>query len=79
VREGGQCHAAAALALGKTRHPSCRRLGQPQGQSGWVRKISPPPEFDPQTVQPIASHCTNYTIPALLHSVGDSVIDVNYI
>jgi hypothetical protein len=28
------------------------RLGGPQGQSGRVRKISPPPGFDPRTVQP---------------------------
>jgi len=44
----GQCHAAAALALGKTRHPLRRRLGGPQGQSGWVRKIPEP--FRPQQV-----------------------------
>jgi len=38
-----------------------RRLGGPQGLSGQVRKISPPPEFDPRTVQPIASRYTDYT------------------
>ena len=27
----------------------------PQGRSGQVRKISPPPGFDPRTVQPVAS------------------------
>jgi hypothetical protein len=37
-----------------------RRLGGPQGPSGQVQKILPPPEFDPQTVQPIASRYTNY-------------------
>jgi hypothetical protein len=31
----------------------------PQGQSGCVQKISPPPGFDPQTVQSIASHYTD--------------------
>jgi hypothetical protein len=40
---------------GKTRHPLYRRLGGPQGRSGRVRKISPPPGFDPRTVQPVAS------------------------
>ena len=35
---------------GKTRYPLYRRLGVPQGQSGQVRKISPPPGFDPRTV-----------------------------
>ena len=32
-----------------------RRLGWPQGRSGQVRKISPPPGFNPRTVQPVAS------------------------
>jgi hypothetical protein len=31
----------------------------PQGRSGRVRKILPPPGFDPQTVQPVASRYTN--------------------
>jgi hypothetical protein len=58
----GQRHAPAALyQLGKTRYPLYRRLGGPQGRSGQVRKISLPPGFDPQTVQPIASCYTNYT------------------
>ena len=36
------------------------RLGGPQGRSGWVRRISPPPlEFDPRTVQLVASHYTD--------------------
>ena len=46
---GGQHHPPAALPPGKTRYPLYRRLGRPQGRSGRVRKISPPPEFDPQT------------------------------
>ena len=51
---GGQHHAPAALLPGKTRYPLYRRLGRPQGRSGRVRKISPPPGFDPRTVQPVA-------------------------
>ena len=39
----------------KTRYPLYRRLGGPQGRSGQVRKISPPPGFVPRTVQPVAS------------------------
>jgi hypothetical protein len=31
------------------------RLGGHQGLSGRVRKMSPPPGFDPRTVQPVAS------------------------
>jgi hypothetical protein len=46
-------------------YPLYRRLGWNRGQSGWVQKISPTPRFDRQTIQPIASHYTNYTIPAL--------------
>ena len=48
---GGQHHAPAALPPGKTRYPSYRRLGRPQGRSGRVQKNSPPPGFDPRTVE----------------------------
>ena len=52
----GQHHAPAALyPQGNTRYLLYRRLGGPQGRSGQVRKISPPPGFDPRIVQPIAS------------------------
>ena len=44
----------------ETRHSSCRGLGEPQGRSGQVRKISLLPGFDPQTVQPVASCYTDY-------------------
>ena len=56
---GGQRHVRAALPPGKTRYPVCRRLDAPQGRSGQVWKISPPPGFDPLTVQPVASRCTD--------------------
>jgi hypothetical protein len=39
----------------KTRYPLYRRLGGPQDPSGRVWKISPPPEFDLRTVQPVPS------------------------
>jgi hypothetical protein len=48
------------LPPGKTRYPLYRELGGPQGRSGQVRKISPPPEFDPRTVQPVTSRYTDY-------------------
>jgi hypothetical protein len=51
---------------GKTRYPLYRSLGGPQGQSGQVQKISPPPGFDPWTVQLIASRYTDWAIPAHL-------------
>ena len=42
----------------------CRRLGGPHSRYGRVRKISPPPAFDPRTVQPVPSRYTDYAIPA---------------
>jgi len=57
---GGQRHAPAALPPGKRTGNHC--IG------GWVgprvgldggRKISPPPRFDPRTVQPVASRYTD--------------------
>ena len=56
---GGQRHAPAVLPPGKTRYPLYRRLGGPQGRSGQVRKISPPPGFDHLTIQPVASRYTD--------------------
>jgi hypothetical protein len=44
---------------GKTGFPLYRSLAEPQGQSGLVRKISPPPGFDPRTIQPVASRYTD--------------------
>jgi hypothetical protein len=61
---GGQRHAAAALPPGMTRYALYRRLGRPQGRSGRVLKILPPQEFDPRTVQLVASRYTDYAIPA---------------
>jgi len=58
--EGSASRPGRSLPSGKTRYPSYRRLGGPQGRSGQVRKISPPPGFDPRTVQPVASRYTDY-------------------
>jgi hypothetical protein len=60
----GQRHAPAALPPGTTSYPLYRRLGRPQGRFERVLKISPPPGFDPRTVQPVVSRYTDYTIPA---------------
>ena len=52
---------------GKDPVPIVQKAGWPQGRSGQVRKISPPPGFDPQTIQPIARCYTDYTTwPTLL-------------
>jgi len=39
-----------------------RGPGGPQSQSAQVYKISPPQEFDPRTVQPVARCYINYAI-----------------
>jgi hypothetical protein len=39
-------------------------LGGPQGRGGRTRKISPPPEFDPRAIQPVASRYTDYATSA---------------
>ena len=62
---GDKRHAPAALPPGKARCPLYRRLGGPQGQSGRVPKISPPPPgFDARTVQLVASRYTDWAMPA---------------
>ena len=61
MKMGVECqhHAPAALPPGMTRYPLYRRLGGTQGRSGRVRKISPLKEFDPRTVQHVASRYTD--------------------
>ena len=60
----GQRHAPAALPpVKETRYPLYRRLGGPLGRSGKSRP-PPPPGFDPRTVKPVASSCTDWAIPA---------------
>ena len=61
---GSQRYDPAALSPGKNRYTLYRRLGGPQGRSGRVRNISSPPEFDPRTVQTIASGYSDCAIPA---------------
>ena len=67
----GQRHSPATLRPGKTRYPLYRRLGGPQGRSGRVRNILPPPGFDPRTVQPVASRYTDWAMAA--HRVSWSI------
>ena len=47
-----------------TQFPLRRELGGPQSQSGRVRKILPPPGFDPRIVQPVSSRCTDCAVLA---------------
>jgi len=60
--EGSATRPGRFLPPGKTRYPLYRRVGGPQGHSGQVRKISPPPGFDPLTVQPVAIRYTDWAI-----------------
>jgi hypothetical protein len=67
---GGQRHAPVALLPVETGYPLYRKLGGPQGRSGQVWKISPPPGFDPRIVQPVASELsrpTNYCVRVYLY------------
>lgn len=55
------------------------RLGGPQGWSGWVQRgenLLPPQDFKPQTIQPMASHNTDYAIPVLHCSVHNKTANV---
>jgi len=59
---GGQRHAPAALPPGKTRYPLYRRLYDPQGRSGLVRRISPHTGIRTRTVQYVASRYNDWAI-----------------
>jgi hypothetical protein len=65
--KGGQHHAPSALPPGKSPRPVWR-----------VRNIPPPPGFDHRTAQPVASHYTDYAIPAHL-TVSRTTMEVSRI
>jgi hypothetical protein len=48
----------------ESRYPLYRRLRGPQGRSGQGQRISPPPGFDPRTVQPVMTRYSDWAIPA---------------
>ena len=59
--EGGEWSAARpglTLPPGKTRYPFYRRLGGPQGQSGWAKNLVPT-GIRSRTVLPVVSHYTD--------------------
>ena len=61
---GGQSHAPAALPAGK--RPGAVCIGAwvgPRAKLDGYRKISIPAGFDPRTVHPVASRCTDCVIP----------------
>ena len=61
----GQRHAPAALPPGKSpgTHFIGGWVGPRAGLDGCGKSRPPPPGFDPRTVQPIASRCTDRAIP----------------
>jgi hypothetical protein len=61
---GGQHHAPASLPPAKIQYPLYRRLGGPQGRAERAWWISPPPGFDPRTVQSVVSRYTDWAKPA---------------
>ena len=73
--EGSVSRPGRSLPPGKTLYPLYRRLGRPQGQPGQVRKISPPPGFDPRTVQPVASRYTDYATRPTIWRVAANILN----
>jgi len=67
--EGSASRPGHSLPLGKTQYPLYRRLGGPQDRSWQVRKISPPPRFDPRIVRLVASRYTDYATRSTKGSV----------
>jgi hypothetical protein len=51
---------------GKTQYPLCRRKDGPRGWSVRAWKISPPPGFDPRTVQSLVNRCTDRAVLAVI-------------
>jgi hypothetical protein len=64
VGVGAQYHALAILPRERDPVSIVQEAGWPQDWSGQVWKTLPPVEFDPQTIQPIKNHYTDYTIEA---------------
>jgi hypothetical protein len=61
---GGQPHALATSAAGKTRCPLYRRLGGPRDRSRRHGKSRPHQDSTPRTVQPAATRYSDCAVPA---------------
>jgi hypothetical protein len=57
-----QCQVSHGLTEGIFRYPSYMRMDVLQGLFGWVWEISPRRAFELQTIQFVASRCTDNTI-----------------
>ena len=60
---GGR-HTLATFTPGKDQVPIVQEAGWPQGWSGYVQKMSPPPGFDPWTFHPVVSRYTDCAVLA---------------
>jgi hypothetical protein len=60
----GQHHAPAALTPGKDPVPIVQEAGWAPAPVWIGAENLASPGFDPRTVQPVASRCTDYAIPA---------------
>ena len=70
---GGQYHAPRRFThWNETQDPVYKSLSEPHWRCRRVRKISPPLRFDPWTVQLVASHYTDWAIPA--HAISSTPI-----
>jgi len=63
---GGKRHAPAAFTPGKDPVPIVQEAGWAPGLVSTGAEILAPPGFDPQTVQPVASRYTDYSILAYI-------------
>jgi hypothetical protein len=59
--------------------PLYRWLVVPRDWSGQVRKISPPPGYEPRTVQSVGSHYTDYAVPAHVKVKSTKPAEIMYI
>ena len=75
--EWSAAHPGCTVPLGRTQYPLYRRLGGPQGRSGWVENLIPL-GFDPWTIQPIVSRYTNWaTQPTTTNSAFSKIYMYN--
>jgi len=68
--EGSASRPGRSLPPGKTRYSLHRRLRGPQGRSGQLRKILPPPGFDSRAIQPVASRYIDHATRSSLQSIA---------
>jgi hypothetical protein len=59
--------------------PTVQEAGWTPGPAWTVQKISPPQEFGPRAVQPVANRYTDYAIPARFNTIAYSIFYGLYI